>query len=67
MDRALWALPQWVHDIGSLTRLLEMKGPRSHFAIWMDMPDMPSFRLDTPGQINHSEPNATHDLYTSSN
>ncbi len=67
MNKAIWALPQWAHDIGCLTRLLEMRGLRSHFSIWMDMPDMPSFRLDTLGQINHSEPNTTHDLYTSWN
>jgi hypothetical protein len=33
----------------------------------MDIPGMSSIRLDSPGQINHSEPNATLDLYTSWN
>jgi len=45
--------------------LLEMVGLESLFSIWMDLPGLPSFKLDTPRQINHSEPNMTHVFYTS--
>lgn len=65
VDRTPGALPDQDGIVGKLLSPLRLcRGFDRNVLIWMEKHGTPSFGLDTPGQINHSESSATGETYT---